>query len=206
MADTNSGTPRPRPQANALPEPCSLSPRALGGTFYSVKVRHGSTPSALGLKLQGSGRAFAWGLGLGVPLFVSAIVVSYVAQRLFGPTNNDMISRQVTKISSGGVNAWLIVILAITLVVLAPVCEEIFFRGYLYPALRNRMSRNPAMLLNGLIFAAAHFEIFGFLPRFLVGWGLCYIYERERTLVGPITGHAMYNGLILLVSSVFHIV
>ena len=172
----------------------------LAGTFYSVKVRHGSHLSALGLRIQGLGKGVVWGVGVGLPLFVAAILVSYVVTRLFGPTNTDMVNNSVNKISGGGISPYLILLLAITLVVLAPVCEEIFFRGYLYPALRNRMDKQPAMIVNGLLFAAAHFELIGFLPRFLLGWGLCYIYERNRTLGAPITGHAIYNGLILLLA------
>jgi membrane protease YdiL (CAAX protease family) len=172
----------------------------LAGTFYSVKVRHGSHLSALGLRIEGLGKGVLWGVGVGLPLFVAAILVSYVVTRLFGPTNTDVVSNSVNKIANGGISPYLILLLAITLVVLAPVCEEIFFRGYLYPALRNRMDKQPAMIVNGLLFAAAHFELIGFLPRFLLGWGLCYIYERNRTLGAPITGHALYNGFILLLS------
>ena len=177
----------------------------LAGTFYSVKVRHGSNLSALGLRLHGLGKGVLMGFGVGVPLFFAAIFVAYIVQKIFGPTNTDQVSNSVNRIASGSVSAGLIALLAITLVVLAPICEEIFFRGYLYPALRNRMSKQPAMVLNGLLFAAAHFELIGFLPRFLLGWGLCYIYEKNRTLGGPITGHALYNGLILLLSGILHI-
>ena len=172
----------------------------LGGTFYSVIVRHKSNVQSLGLRFAGSGKAVVWGFALGVPLFLAAITVAWVSEKIFGPTNTDVISRSVTKLSS--VSPGLIALLVITLVLLAPVCEEIFFRGYLYPALRNRMNKTPAMVLNGLLFAAAHFELLGFLPRFLLGWGLCYIYERNRTLTGSITGHALYNGLILLLSGI----
>lgn len=177
----------------------------LAGTFYSVIVRHKSDAAALGLRWQGSGKAIAWGFGFGIPLFVAAILVAYVSDKIFGPTNTDIVSRSVTQISGGHISAGLVALLVITLVVLAPVCEEIFFRGYLYPALRNRMNATPAMVLNGLLFAAAHFELIGFLPRFLLGWGLCYIYERNRTLAGSMTGHALYNGLILLLSGILHL-
>lgn len=176
----------------------------LGGTFYSVKVRHKSTVSALGLKMDGLGRGLAWGLGLGLPLFVGAILLAYLSEQVLRNTNTpDMVSRSVNKISSGNVSAALVFLLFVTLVLLAPLCEEIFFRGYLYPALRNRMDRQPAMLLNGVLFAAAHFEVIGFLPRFLLGYGLCYMYERRHNLVGPITGHALYNGMILVMSVLF---
>jgi uncharacterized protein len=177
----------------------------LAGTFYSVKVRHRSTLTALGLKLDGLGKGIGLGFAVGVPLFMAAIFVAYVIQKVVGPTTTDQVSKSVNKIASGGVNAGLIALLVFTLVVLAPVCEEIFFRGYLYPALRNRMSRQPAMVLNGVLFAAAHFELIGFIPRALLGYGLCYIYERNKTLGGPITGHALYNGLVLLLSAVFQV-
>jgi len=177
----------------------------LAGTFYSVKVRHRSTLTALGLKLDGLGKGIGLGFAIGIPLFVAAIFVAYVIQKIVGPTTTDQVSKSVNKIASGGVNAGLIALLVITLVVLAPICEEIFFRGYLYPALRNRMNRQPAMVLNGLLFAAAHFELIGFVPRAVLGYGLCYIYERNRTLGGSITGHALYNGLVLLLSAVFQV-
>jgi membrane protease YdiL (CAAX protease family) len=107
----------------------------LGGTFYSVIVRHKSNVQALGLRFAGSGKAIAWGFALGVPLFVAAIAVAWISEKIFGPTNTDVISQSVTKLSS--VSPGLIALLVITLVLLAPVCEEIFFRGYLYPALQD---------------------------------------------------------------------
>jgi CAAX protease family protein len=178
----------------------------LGGTYFSVKVRHRSTLTSLGLKLDGLGSGFLMGIGLGIPLFIGAILLAYVSSLFFrSPTSTDVFSRSMNKISSGGVNAGLIFLLFVTLVVLAPVCEEIFFRGYLYPALRNRMDMQPAMLINGAMFAAAHFEPIGFLPRFFLGYGLCYIYEKRRNLSGPIAGHALYNGLILLLSGFLQI-
>ena len=177
----------------------------LAGTFFSVKVRHGSTLAAIGLRSDGFGRGVAMGFVMGAPVFVVAIGVAYAIQKLFHPTTTDQLSRSVTTLSSGNVGWGLVALLAVTLILLAPICEEIFFRGFLYPALRNRMSRQPAMILNGVLFAAAHFEIVGFLPRFLLGWGLCYVYERNRTLGGPMTAHALYNALVLLLAGVFKV-
>jgi uncharacterized protein len=175
----------------------------LGTTYYSVRVRHHSSIAALGLTAKGLGKGFATGLLAGLPLFIGAILLAYLTQLFLRPTGTDYITRSVTEIGEGGVGAGLVALLCFTLVVLAPVCEEIFFRGYLYPTLRNRMDMQPAMILNGLLFAVAHFDLVGFLPRFLLAYGLCYIYERNRTLAGPIAGHALYNGLILLLSGIW---
>jgi membrane protease YdiL (CAAX protease family) len=179
---------------------CVLYAFLLAGTFYSVVYRHGSTPSALGLRFRGMGRGLAWGFGLGLPLIAVAMVLAYLVEKVIQPTRTDYVSEALSKTSSGHVSTSLIVLLVLTLVVLAPVCEEIFFRGYLYPALRNRMDMQPAMILNSLIFAAAHFELVGFLPRLVLAYGLCYVYERNKTITAPILGHALYNGLIVLIA------
>jgi hypothetical protein len=179
---------------------CVLYAFLLAGTFYSVKYRHGSTPSALGLRFQGMGKGLAWGVGLGLPLFVVAMGLAYVSEKIIQPTRVDYVGRALSKTSSGGVSISLIILLVLALVVLAPVSEEIFFRGYLYPALRNRMDAQPAMILNSLIFAAVHFELVGFLSRFVLAYGLCYVYERNRTIAAPVLGHALYNGLIVLLA------
>ncbi len=177
----------------------------LAGTFYSVEIRHRSSLASLGIKRDGFGRGVALGFAIGLPLFLAAAFCAYLIQKLVNPTTTDQLSKSVTTLSSGTVSWGLIALLAVTLVILAPICEEVFFRGYLYPALRNRMGMHPAMVINGLLFALAHFELVGFLPRFVLGWGLSYIYERNRTLGGPITAHALYNGFILLLSGVFHV-
>lgn len=172
----------------------------LSGTFYSVKVRHGSSPSAIGLRFDGFGKGMGLGLALGIPLFIGAILLGYLSQYVMGPTKSDYMTRSMTEALRGSVSPGLIVLLFVTLVVLAPVCEEIFFRGYLYPTLRNRMNMQPAMVVNGVLFAAAHLQLVGFLPRLLLGYGLSYLYEKNRTLGGPIVGHALYNGLIVVLS------
>ena len=179
---------------------CILYAFMMAGTFYSVKYRHHSTPTALGLRLEGFGKSLAWGVGLGIPLFVAAIGLAYLSQKVISPTRVDYVSQALDRMSTNGFDTALVVILFFTLLVLAPVCEEIFFRGYLYPALRNRMNMQPAMIVNSLIFAAVHFELVGFLSRLVLGYGLCYLYEKNRTITAPIACHALYNGLIVVLS------
>lgn len=180
----------------------------LSGVYYSVKTRHGRTLGTIGLRTSGAGRGVAWGFGLGIPLFIGALGLAFVSQFFYNAFYREVLNRQppqqfMPKLSSSGTSSWLIFLFIFTLLVLAPICEEIFFRGYLYPSLRNRMGMQAAMILNGAIFAAVHFEIAGFLPRFLLGYGLCYLYERNRTLSAPVVGHALYNGLLVILSGVF---
>lgn len=176
----------------------------LGGTYYSVKILHGKDRHSLGLTFEGGGKGLAWGFGIGLPLFVGAIFLAFLSEKVF-PTYEDSVSKSMLEVSKGGVSPLLIFLFVFTLIVMAPICEEIFFRGYFYPVLRNRMSAQAAMLLNGFIFSAVHLSLAGFLPRFLLGCGLSYIYDKKRNLLGPIAAHSLYNGLILLLSGILHL-
>lgn len=84
--------------------------------------------------------------------------------------------------------------------VLAGVCEEFFFQGALQPLLTNWM-KNPhiAILLTALIFSALHFQFYGFIPRFLLGVYLGYLFYWSRSLWLPILAHVLHNALSLLV-------
>ncbi|MGC9070416.1 MAG: CPBP family intramembrane glutamic endopeptidase [Elusimicrobiales bacterium] len=78
-----------------------------------------------------------------------------------------------------------------SLCVLTPVTEEIFYRRFLYVALRKKFSFKLSMLICSLIFAFLHFpEI---IVSFFAGCLLCYAYEREGNLSVPIIIHSIKN-------------
>ena len=88
--------------------------------------------------------------------------------------------------------------LLILMVVLAPVLEELFFRGFLQSWLRRYLRRGHAIGLSAFLFALAHLQQgianLLYLPAiFLLGLFLGYLFERERTLLASITLHALFN-------------
>lgn len=84
--------------------------------------------------------------------------------------------------------------------VLAGVCEEFFFQGALQPLMMN-WTKNPhiGILLTALIFSALHFQFYGFIPRFLLGVYLGYLFYWSRSLWLPILAHVLHNALSLMV-------
>ncbi len=89
-------------------------------------------------------------------------------------------------------------ILLVVVVLVAPIAEEIFFRGYLYSAFKKAWGVNAGLFLSSLLFAMAHMELYSFIPIFLIGWILAYIFEKTKSLFPIIFLHAVYN-LILIV-------
>ena len=74
---------------------------------------------------------------------------------------------------------WVFAITVLLACVVGPLAEECFFRGVLYPALKQKTSRWLALLISGAIFGMIHTNLIGFLPIMLLGCMLAYIYERS---------------------------
>ena len=80
---------------------------------------------------------------------------------------------------------------------LAPICEELFFRGYLMGAFA-KAGRGRAMAAAALLFAAAHGVDAAFLPRFLLGCLLGGMARRTGSILAPMLMHGCYNAAVLL--------
>ena len=97
-------------------------------------------------------------------------------------------------------SSWDLVANMLVFAVLAGVCEEFFFQGALQPLMMN-WTKNPhiGILLTALIFSALHFQFYGFIPRFLLGVYLGYLFYWSRSLWLPILAHVLHNALSLMV-------
>ncbi len=84
--------------------------------------------------------------------------------------------------------------------VLAPLTEELIFRGLIYRGLRISLSINQSAALAGVIFALAH-PGWAFLPVFLMAFFAARAFERSKSLFAAILVHAMYNGTLVLVAA-----
>jgi len=81
---------------------------------------------------------------------------------------------------------------------IAPICEELFFRGYLLHAL-ERFGRMRAAVVTALCFALVH-PLEGFAPLALLGLLLCWMTKRTHSLLAPVLVHMSYNMTIILIS------
>ena len=80
----------------------------------------------------------------------------------------------------------------------APIAEEIFFRGYLFGALRNWRGVWPAAVLSGILFAAVHAGSSAnefLVPLAFLGAGLCILYAKTGSLYPSIGLHCLNNSL-----------
>ena len=80
-------------------------------------------------------------------------------------------------------------------ILLAPVAEEILFRGILYPAIKQAGYPRLALWGAALLFAAVHANLVTFVPLTVLALVLTALYERTNNLLAPIVAHALFNAL-----------
>lgn len=86
-------------------------------------------------------------------------------------------------------------LMGVVAVALAPLAEEILFRGILYAALKGAGFRRLAWWGTALLFAAVHWNVPTFLPLLLFALVLTWLYERTGNLLAPVAAHALFNAL-----------
>jgi CAAX protease family protein len=78
-------------------------------------------------------------------------------------------------------------------VLVAPFCEELFFRGFLFGGLLHQMSFWPAALLSAFLFALAHGDVGSFIVLFIFGVVLAFVRWRTGSIWPGIVIHAANN-------------
>jgi membrane protease YdiL (CAAX protease family) len=144
-------------------------------------------------------------LGVGLALGAGTMVVSsLVVALLVRLSGSDAVPEQLIldDALAGGVRTAVALVAA---VLLAPVAEELLFRGLLYRALRRRRSVAVAATVSSVLFAAIHLDVAVTQPLALVGLALVGVvlalaYERTGSLVVPVAAHAGYNGTALVLA------
>jgi membrane protease YdiL (CAAX protease family) len=84
-------------------------------------------------------------------------------------------------------------------VFVAPVCEEIIFRGFFYAAAKKFAGPWVAAVCSALVFAAAHGNLSALLPLFILALVLVFLYEKTGSLWAPIAVHFCFNGATVLI-------
>jgi uncharacterized protein len=159
-----------------------------------VRLVHRSSPAAVGLRpgrpmdvvvgLAGGGALLVAGWGmLALTTVISTAVLGHAPVE----------PQQVDQCVQG---AWLYA-LGPVVVLAAPLAEELFFRGFLYRALRRRLPVWPSALVSGGLFGLAHLQGASFLlivpPLIVGGLGLALIFEYRQTIVASMAAHSLFN-------------
>lgn len=152
-------------------------------------------PAQFGLVRPRIGRAIGWAAAV----YVGFWILSALWAALIGLDQQDSLPDSLGVDQSTAA----LVAVCVLVTVVAPISEELLFRGYMFGALRNWRGPWPAALIVGVLFGAVH--VFGQEAEFLVplailGVALCVLRWRTGSLLPCIALHAINNSLAFSVA------
>ncbi|MFN2489483.1 MAG: lysostaphin resistance A-like protein [Actinomycetota bacterium] len=162
-------------------------------TWVFCVRRKGMTLAALGFSRTGLGPLVAM-IPLSVGLLVLNGILILVTSGLTGRVENP----QTDALAPGGVLTlsnfiWLLFLIS----VVAPIGEEMIFRGMIYRYMRAREGVVIAVIASAALFALAHVIPVLLAPLFVLGVALAIVTERSSSLFPAITLHALNNAISL---------
>jgi membrane protease YdiL (CAAX protease family) len=86
-----------------------------------------------------------------------------------------------------------IVVVVTGAVLMAPVVEEVFFRGFLFGGLWTRWGWLPAALVSSLLFSLAHLSPYVVPPFAAIGFLFAWSYRKTGAITPSIIAHLMIN-------------
>jgi tetratricopeptide (TPR) repeat protein len=157
------------------------------------------------------GKPFMWPPYLGTAktvwlsmlwLVLALLVGSWCARWVAWVTHRSLTAQEIIPIIQYALRANPVTAV-LCVVVVAPIAEEIIFRGLIYGALENWLRVVGAILGSAFIFAMVHFQFVHFAPIFLLGVVLGWTRWKTGSLGLPILLHVLNNGLALLILKFF---
>lgn len=132
-----------------------------------------------------------WGVGICIlMMFVVQIMVAIFPQFAKPQDVSTIISESRSSLE------WIAAFVSAGL--LAPITEEIVFRGYLFHSLRNYYPEKLCIVITALVFGLMHMDLFRLFPFFVSGIFLNLCALRSRTILGSMIMHGVWNTLMLV--------
>lgn len=166
--------------------------------FYIVSIERRQSIAALGLSFGNLSNNVKQGIKkylITLPVIMLAGFVVNIISSYYGliPEMQDVVKWVLEEKS-----LFVLVSLIIFGIVVAPMIEEIIFRGFLQSALKNSFRGRYAIVISASLFAAVHMDVFAFIQIFILGMLLGYLYEKTQTLMASIVVHVLHNSLTLV--------
>lgn len=151
----------------------------------------------LGLDRPGLGRIALQALAVTALATPLVLILAAGCEQLLRLWQDTIEPQSAVKVMEMALSPGRRVLFTLTSVVLAPVAEEILFRGLLYRALRDQGRPAAALAVSSVLFSAIHLSQLAFLPFIVLAIILALLYERTQCLLAPILAHAGFNAINL---------
>ena len=164
--------------------------RQRGGTVASAF-------SGLKLRLPSKLSHYAIAIGIYAAAYLAVTIWSLGIDRLDAPDWIKVPDNATDILEMAGLPLAIIIV-----AVLAPIGEEVVFRGFALPGLASRLGATSAILITSAVFALIHLGPgigVGILPvTFILGLAFAFVYHKTQSLTLAIATHALHNAITII--------
>jgi hypothetical protein len=166
----------------------------MAGIVLVIYQQRGLLPDALGLHPKHPVQVITWTVAAYIAFFILSIALEqlgiehWLSARLGEQQNQQIVDEMMATQEN---QKRLIMLLGAC--VIAPIAEEIVFRGYLYPVVKRFTEPVVAAIFTGVIFGAIHGQIWAVIPLSLFGILLAVLYEKSGSIWACILCHGLFN-------------
>jgi membrane protease YdiL (CAAX protease family) len=169
-------------------------------TAAFLRMQHIRWAEAFGFSTPAKGRAILWGIFAALIFLPVGAATQSASSALLTRINSALNAgidvnqtQEAVKLLTQQQSIGARVYMCAFAILIAPVAEEILFRGILYPAIKQAGHPRVALWSTSLVFGAIHFDIVIFLPLVILAMILVFLYERTDNLLAPIVAHSLFN-------------
>lgn len=171
----------------------------VGAILYYMKRRVHLPLAAIDLRPIGAEtvrRSIFWGVGFVICMNGLMFLLNWILPK-------DIPAQSVETIFSIGPTRIAFPVSLFVMAVVAPIAEELFFRGLLFHSLPAALGERGAMLITSLCFGLAHGDIYRLMPLTLAGYFFQVLAKRSGSIVASMIAHGVWNGLTVVFAFVY---
>ena len=173
----------------------------VGGVLLFLRLR-GTTIQQIGWQAPQNAQNYVRAIVYGVLTCSLMLLVSAFLTQIFPQwaTTQNVVSTTLQADTRWGIMAAFL-----SVGIMAPLCEELLFRGYLFHAVNKKYRTWPSVIITSFIFAAIHGQWFQLLPLFMAGFFLNVFYLHSGSLIATVLMHSAWNTFSLYLIVVLNI-
>jgi hypothetical protein len=159
-----------------------------------LRQHHAGWKEAFGFQTGNTAGAVAYGIMAGVLYVPAAWTLQTISSQLMNLLH--LVAQQqqmVQEVQDASLTVPQKIFLGVFAVMVAPVVEELLFRGILYPAIKRRGWPRLALWGSSAFFALVHGNMASFVPLLVFALMLVQLYESFDNLLAPMVAHSLFN-------------
>jgi membrane protease YdiL (CAAX protease family) len=181
----------------------------VGLVDFFIRLRYKLRWADIGFGSKVTWGQLAAGVGAGLSLMAISVPISFLTERAIGAWKGNQYLEHLKHATGSGslerlvhqapMNWGLVAGVLVLTTLVAPLAEELVFRGLVFNSLRHRLGLWAGAIISGLAFAAVHGSVLQLPAIWLMGVLLALVYSKTGSLWSSIVAHGVNNFLATVI-------